>query len=92
MKPKMSKCKSNADDREAQLLRQRRLELGFSQQEVATEVGLQIRQYQRFEYGERKLSNANLKLGLRVCAALELEPYDFAFENGKDMAIPKKKR
>ena len=49
-------------NREATILRDRRKELGFSQQALATEVGLQVRQYQRFEYGQQLLSNANMRL------------------------------
>ena len=64
-------------NREGFILSQRRTELGLSQQDVAVEVGLHIRQYQRFEYGERLLSNCSMKLGLRICAFLELDPFDF---------------
>ncbi len=78
-------------NREATILRDRRNELGFSQQAVATEVGLQVRQYQRFEYGQQLLSNANMRLGLLICAALELDPYEVIFENGLDIAVPRKK-
>ncbi|MBR3431315.1 MAG: helix-turn-helix transcriptional regulator [Clostridia bacterium] len=78
-------------NREATILRDRRKELGFSQQALATEVGLQVRQYQRFEYGQQLLSNANMRLGLLICAALELDPYEVIFENGLDIAVPRKK-
>ena len=78
-------------NREATILRDRRKELGFSQQALATEVGLQVRQYQRFEYGQQLLSNANMRLGLLICAALELDPYEVIFENGLDIAGPRKK-
>lgn len=86
------KYSNHSDSREARILRERRQELHLTQQDIAIEVGLQLRQYQRFEYGERKLSSATLKLGLRVCAALELDPYEVAFESGTDMAIPGKTR
>jgi hypothetical protein len=32
------------------------------------------------------ISGASTKIGLRICAALELDPYETVFENGKDMA------
>ena len=35
------------------LIKKRRLELGLTQQEAATEPGMPIRQYQRFEYGSK---------------------------------------
>ena len=71
-------------DREAKILKQRRKELGLSQMDVAINAGIQIQQYQKFEYGDRKLSNSSMVLGLRICAVLELDPYEVAFENEKD--------
>ena len=78
-------------NREAQILRDRRMELGISQQALATEVGMQIRQYQRFEYGQQLLSNTSMKQGLRICAALELDPFEVVFEDGVDVAVPRRK-
>ena len=77
-------------NREAKILRDRRKELDISQQALATEVGLEVRQYQRFEYGQQLISHANMKLGLRLCAALELDPFELVFEDGVDVAVPKK--
>lgn len=71
-------------EREARILKARRKELGLSQTEVALNAGIQIQQYQKFEYGERKLSNSSMVLGLRICAVLELDPYEFAFESDTD--------
>ena len=78
-------------NREAKILRDRRMELGISQQALATEVGMQIRQYQRFEYGQQLLSNTSMKQGLRICAALELDPFEVVFEDGVDVAVPRRK-
>ena len=64
------------------MLRERRLELGMTQEEVALELGRSIHQYQRYEYGEHKLSNCPLKIGLRICAVLELDPFEVVFGNG----------
>ena len=77
-------------NREAKILRDRRKELDISQQALATEVGLEVRQYQRFEYGQQLISHANMKLGLRICAALELDPFELVFEDGVDVAMPRK--
>jgi hypothetical protein len=34
-----------------------------------------------------------MKVGLRICAALELDPFELVFESGIDMAgVEKKKR
>ena len=74
------------EDREAGILRERRISLGMTQIQTAAEIGIELQQYQRYEYGTAKLSNATMKLGLRICAALELDPFEVVFENGEDMA------
>lgn len=63
--------------KEAEILRNKRLESGLSQMEVAVSAGLVLQQYQRFEYGYQKLSNANMITALRICAVLRLDPYEF---------------
>ena len=77
---------NHCDDREAKIIRERRDELYMTQLQVAVEAGLGLQEYQRYEYGKAKLSNARMKVGLRICAALELDPYEAVFENGRDMA------
>ena len=62
--------------REAEIIRQRRKELGLPQMEVALEIGISLRAYQRFEYGQRKLSKASFELGLKLCLILEINPYE----------------
>lgn len=63
--------------REAEIIRKKRIELGLSQMEAAVSAGLILQQYQRFEYGYQKLSNANMITVLRICAVLKLDPYEF---------------
>lgn len=70
------------DNREGRLLRQRRRELGLTQEEVALVLHMSLHQYQRYEYGETRLSNASMKTGLQVCAILELDPFELVFGNG----------
>ena len=65
--------------RESEMLRKARMKLGYSQQQVATMAGMQIRQYQRFEYGEREVYRVNLRAGLLMCAVLELDPVTLIF-------------
>ena len=62
-------------------MHERRLELGLAQEEVALELHMSIHQYQRYEYGEHQLSNCPMKVGLRICAVLELDPYEIIFES-----------
>lgn len=72
--------------RETEILRQARYRLGYSQQQVATIAGLQIRQYQRFEYGETEIYRINMRSGLLLCAALELDPVELIFgEKSEEM-------
>ena len=47
------------DNRAGQILRNRRLELGLTQEQVALSLGMSIHQYQRYEYGEHKQSNCS---------------------------------
>ena len=70
--------------REAMILKERRKELGLTQTEVADAIGIQLQQYQMFEYGTRKVSTSSMILGLRLCAALELKPYELVFEKESD--------
>ena len=75
------------DKRSGRVLRDRRLELGLTQEQVALEVGMSLHQYQRYEYGENKLSNSRMKIGLKICAILELNPFEAVFDadcNRKD--------
>lgn len=67
---------------ESDLLKKRRIELGLTQMEVAVKAGIILQQYQRFEYGRQRLSNANMITALRICAALELDPYQFVIDIG----------
>lgn len=67
---------------ESDLLKKRRIELGLTQMEVAVKAGIILQQYQRFEYGRQRLSNANMITALRICSALELDPYQFVTDIG----------
>ena len=70
--------------RQMRIMKERRTELGFRQEDVAAEVGISLQHYQNFESGRRKIANFSTLLGLRICAALELDPYELVFENGHD--------
>ena len=71
--------------KEAEILRNRRKELGLMQLEAAVRAGLVLQQYQRFEYGHQKLSSAKMIIALRICTALELDPYRFV-NDSRDMS------
>lgn len=70
--------------REALILQKRRKEMGMTQTDVAGQVGIQLQQYQLYEYGKRRVSNSSILLGLRLCAVLELDPYELVFEKSED--------
>ena len=67
--------------REANILREQRLFLEMTQQEVADEVGISLQQYQRYEYGDRDLRKMPMELGLKICYLLEIDPYELIFGN-----------
>ena len=58
------------------ILRRRRLELGMTQEQVALKLGMSIHQYQRYEYSEHRFPNIPMRIGLRVCTVLELDPFE----------------
>jgi DNA-binding XRE family transcriptional regulator len=64
---------------EHEIIRQARIRLGLSQQQVATLVSIQIRQYQRLEYGESDVQKLGMRAGLSLCIVLEIDPYDLIF-------------
>lgn len=70
--------------REALILKKRRKEMGMTQTDVAGQVGIQLQQYQLYEYGKRRISGSSMLLGLRLCAVLELDPYELVFEKSDD--------
>ena len=65
------------------VLRQRRKELKLKQQEVAELAGLQVRQYQRLEAGERDITSTSAGVLLAVCRALRLDPNLFIGEGNE---------
>lgn len=60
---------------EHQILAERRKELKMTQQQVAEKAGMQIRQYQRLENGERNITGSTGKVLLSICNVLKLDPY-----------------
>ncbi|MED9969051.1 MAG: helix-turn-helix transcriptional regulator [Ruminococcus sp.] len=69
---------------EGNIIRHKRLCLGMTQEQVALELDMSIRQYQRYEYGEHKLSNCPMRVGLRLCAFFELDPFDMVIFQKQD--------
>ena len=78
--------------REHEIIRQARIQLGLSQQQVATLISIQIRQYQRLEYGESDVQKLGMRAGLSLCIVLELDPYDLIFGAHPEMVEDLKRR
>ena len=58
---------------EQQILLDARKRLNLTQQQVADRAHILLRQYQRFESGERKLSSSSFSIASSVLQALELD-------------------
>lgn len=58
---------------EASILKRAREKLGLTQQQVANKARIQLRQYQRFESGERNLTSSSFNIGCSVLEALEID-------------------
>lgn len=57
--------------------------MGLSQQMVASAAGIDLRQYQRLESGERSMCSASLRIGLAICDVLGLDPHRFVPTHSK---------
>lgn len=78
---------------EHHILRQRRLELGLTQAQVAEKAGILLRQYARVENGECSFRSAGARILLSICAVLRLDPYMFFPEIKQEpLALPAIKR
>ena len=58
------------------IIRNRRENLGLTQEEVAKMAGVNLRQYQRLEAGDTELAKSNMSFGLAVCSVLLRDPYE----------------
>ena len=62
------------------LLREKRVILGLTQQEVADKANIKLQQYQKLESGERNIRRASFDLACRVIEALGMNVSDFYHE------------
>ena len=58
-------------------LRERRKEKGLTQTQVANQAQIKLCQYQRFESQERELISCSALIYLRICRALDFDPFHF---------------
>lgn len=59
------------------IIKKHREHLGMTQQQVANEVGITVRQYQRYESGEKSIYSASFQIGVRLFKVLNLEIKEF---------------
>lgn len=55
------------------IIKAQREALGMTQQQVADKAHINIRQYQRYESGERSLASASFRIGVSICKALDMD-------------------
>lgn len=67
----------NIIETENVIIRKHREHLGMTQQQVANEVGITVRQYQRYESGEKSIYSSSFQVGVRLFKVLKLEIKEF---------------
>jgi len=70
------------------MLKARRKTMNLTQQETACRAKLNLRHYQRFEYGGRSLVTASFTTTMNVLDALEINPDDFISQYVKNYGQP----
>ena len=65
------------DKKNGSILREKRVVLGLTQKQVAERAMITLRQYQKFESGERNIKTASFQLACRVIEALGMNVSDF---------------
>lgn len=58
---------------EKSILRERRVILGMTQQQVADKAHIVLQQYQKFESGERNIMTCSFQIACRIIEALEMD-------------------
>ena len=69
---------------EKSILRERRVILGMTQQQVADKAHIVLQQYQKFESGEIEMASASLRITLTICDLLNLDPHLFVAPISKE--------
>ena len=59
------------------VIKEHRERLGMTQQQVANEIGITVRQYQRYESGEKSIYSASFQIGVKLFKVLKLEIKEF---------------
>ena len=67
----------HADHKKGSILREKRLMLGLTQKEAAELANITLRQYQKFESGERNIMTCSFRMACRIIEALGMNISDF---------------
>lgn len=63
------------------IIKQHREKLGYTQQQIADKCGMTVRQYQRYESGEKSIYSSSFNFGVKICHYLQIDLDDlFHFE------------
>ena len=73
----MQRADALSEKEKSRILRRKRIELGLTQQQIADRAGILVRQYQKFEGGERDIMNASFDLACKVIEAVGMNPDEF---------------
>ena len=65
------------DSNSYEILKEKRVVLGMTQQQVADKAGIRLQQYKKFGSGESKIRTASFQLACRVIEALGMNVSDF---------------
>ena len=67
----------HVSDKKDSILREKRVVQGMTQQMVADKAKVSLRQYQRFESGERNIMTCSFQMACRIIEALGMDISDF---------------
>lgn len=67
----------NIDKDSRSLLKEKRVVLGMTQQQVADKAQIVLQQYQKFESGERNIMTCSFQIACRIIEALGMDITDF---------------
>lgn len=65
------------DNDQHSILKEKRIVLGMTQQQVADKAQIVLQQYQKFENGERNIMTCSFQLACRIIEVLEMDISDF---------------
>lgn len=58
------------------IIKEKRKALGITQEKAAEILGLSLRQFQRYENGQKELAEAPFQLGVNMCELFKIDLYD----------------